>query len=100
MGESTISKWMLNAPQQFNWACWEDEENVVLFHEGSGDTILLNPLGEFLLKTIGDESAISADLAVLACKYFELTDAEELNQVIQQTLDSFRKMGLVISDGA
>ncbi|MCP3870979.1 MAG: hypothetical protein GY703_23360, partial [Gammaproteobacteria bacterium] len=47
--------WTANEPDLFHWSEWENEEESVLFHKGSGETLLLNPLGAFLLKAVSEK---------------------------------------------
>jgi hypothetical protein len=69
--ESNIT-WKANFPDSFLWAEWEDEEASVFFHRGSGETLLLNPLGAYLLKTICSEDISEEKLAQRTVRYFDL----------------------------
>lgn len=92
-----ISKWALNFPQHFHWAHWKGEDNVALFHEGSGDAILLSPLGEYLLKRLGKSPLSSTELISEAGRFFDLEQDSELANSVKSTLRSFRDMGLIVS---
>ena len=89
--------WKANAPTQFHWADWEDGEESVFFHQGSGETLLLNPLGVFLLKTVCDEPVSSETLSQQAAGYFDLPVDEDLTRAITTSLLTFERKGLVLS---
>ncbi len=91
-------KWFANAPEQFCWAVWEDEEDVVLFHQGAGDTLMLNPLGEFLLKRLQQEQLTQIELSASAANYFDIDNDSQLSDAVAASLHTFRSLGLVISD--
>lgn len=95
--ERIISKWALNFPQHFHWAYWEGDDNVALFHEGSGDAILLSPLGEYLLKKLKESPLTSTELISEAGCFFELEQDSEFASAVKSTLRSFRDMGLIVS---
>lgn len=96
--EKTERRWSANAPEQFCWGNWQDEDEAVLFHEGSGDTLMLNPLGEFLLKCLQSEQLTHAELSTSAADYFEIDNDSRLADSIIASLHTFRSLGLVISD--
>ena len=96
--ENMESGWFANAPEQFCWSIWLDEEEAVLFHQGSGDTLMLNPLGEFLLKRLQLERQTPSELTRSAADYFEIDANSELVDAVHLSLLTFRSLGLVISD--
>jgi len=96
--EQTERRWFANAPDQFCWSNWQGEEESVLFHQGSGDTLLLNPLGEFLLKRLQIEQLTHTELTASAANYFEIDNDAGLADSIMASLHTFRSFGLVISD--
>ncbi|WP_428607258.1 HPr-rel-A system PqqD family peptide chaperone [Sedimenticola sp.] len=95
---TTERLWFANAPDQFCWGVWPDEEEAVLFHQGSGDTLMLNPLGEFLLKRLQIEQQTQSELAASAATYFDISNDNELAGAVYLSLLTFRSLGLVISD--
>lgn len=95
MDDARERKWTANSPEQFHWAVWDEEEDAVLFHEGSGDTLMLNPLGEFLLKELKKEIKLQGDLSLAAAVYFDLDNDDELKQVVESSLKTFHLLGLV-----
>lgn len=96
--EKMERRWFANAPDQFCWSIWPDEEEAVLFHQGSGDTLMLNPLAEFLLKRLQLESQTPSELTRSAADYFEIDANSELADAVHHSLLTFRSLGLVISD--
>lgn len=96
--ENTERRWFANGAEQFCWGNWPGEEESVLFHQGSGDTLMLNPLGEFLLKRLQIEQLTHAKLAASASDYFEIENDSELAEAVMASLRTFRSLGLVISD--
>lgn len=96
--ESRERQWLANGPDQFCWGVWQDEEDAVLFHQGSGDTLMLNPLGEYLLKQLQLGRQTQSELAATAARYFEIDNNSELAEAIGVSLLAFRSLGLVISD--
>ena len=93
---ATATLWKANFPELFSWAEWDDEEASVLFHQGSGETLLLNPLGAFLLKTVCHQSATIDTLTQLSGRYFDLPLDDELNKAIRTSLHTFEQKGLVV----
>lgn len=91
-------RWFANAPEQFCWGVWQNEENAVLFHQGSGDTLMLNPLGEFLLKRLLVAQQTQPELAACAAYYFEIENDGDLADAVLHSLITFRSLGLVVSD--
>lgn len=89
-------QWALNFPEQFHWARWEDEDSAVLYHEGSGDTILLSPLGEYILTRINESPLSIPELIGAVCQYFSIEEDDELACSVENSLASFRIMGLII----
>ena len=92
-----ITLWKANSPTQFHWAEWEDGEEYAFFHQGSGETLLLNALGVFLLKTISEHPVSSEELAKLAAGFFGLPMDEDLKRTINTSLFTFERKGLVLS---
>lgn len=70
----------------------------MLFHQGSGDTLMLNPLGEFLLRRLQDHQLTHAELTRSAADYFEIEKESGLAESILSSLHTFRSLGLVVSD--
>jgi len=97
MEGDTNLKWMLNFPDQFHWASWSDADSVVLFHEGSGDTVLLSPLGEYVLKQLEQLPLSHTELVSAVGGFFNIEEDLDLVNSIESTLRSFRKMGLIVS---
>lgn len=89
--------WLANCPNQFYWAVWPDEEDVVFFHQGSGDTLLLNPLGEFLLKRLQSGRQTPSGLSAAAAGYFDVDNNKDMADAVLDSLHVFRTLGLVIS---
>jgi hypothetical protein len=89
--------WRANFPDFFLWAEWEDEEASVFFHQGSGETLLLNPLGAYLLKTICSEGISIEKLAHRTARYFDLPVDKALLGTINMSLRTFEQKGLVLS---
>lgn len=89
--------WKANSPTHFHWAEWADGEETVFFHQGSGETLLLNPLGVFLLKTICENPVSSETLTQLTAMYFGLPMDEDLTRTIKTSLFTFERKGLVLS---
>ncbi len=96
--ESRERQWLANSPDQFCWSVWQDEEEAVLFHQGSGDTLMLNPLGEYLLKQLQLERHTQSELTATAAQYFEIDNNSELADAVGVSLRTFQSLGLVISD--
>ena len=84
-------------PDYFLWAEWEDEEASVFFHEGSGETLLLGPLGAFILKIIGNEPVSTEKLYQLTARNFDLGLDEELTDAVRMSLHTFEQKGLIRS---
>jgi PqqD family protein of HPr-rel-A system len=82
-------------PECFHWASWENSEESVLFHAASGDTIIVNQLGEFLLKTIINHESSTHQLAEAAAKSFGFELDDEWISMIYQHLISLEKPGLI-----
>jgi len=96
-GAETISTiWKANFSECFLWAEWETEEASVFFHKGSGETLLLNPLGTFILKTLGNEEASTETLARMTSRNFNLPLDEELRGAIRMSLHTFEQKGLLL----
>lgn len=89
--------WKANFPDYFLWAEWEAEEASVYFHEGSGETLLLNPLGAFILKAVGNDAISTESLAQLTARNFDLPLDEELTGAIRMSLHTFEQKGLICS---
>ena len=89
--------WKANSPTHFHWAKWENGEESAFFHQGSGETLLLNPLGVFLLKTICEDQVSSETLAQRAAEYFDLPMDGNLTRAINSSLFTFEQKGLVLS---
>jgi len=89
--------WNANFPDFFVWAEWKGQEPSVVFHQGSGETLLLNPLGAFLLKTVCNEPISIETLAQLTAQYFDLPLDEELTRAISMSLHTFEQKGLILS---
>ncbi len=96
--EGTGRRWFANGPEQFCWANWPDEDEAVLFHQGSGDTLMLNPLGEYLLKRLQAEPLTHVQLAASAADYFDIDNDVQLVESTIASLRTFRSLGLVVSD--
>jgi len=96
--EGTGRRWFANGPEQFCWASWPDEDEAVLFHQGSGDTLMLNPLGEYLLKQLQVKPLNHAQLTASAADYFNIDNDDQLAQSMIDSLRTFRSLGLVVSD--
>lgn len=96
--EGAGTRWFANGPEQFCWADWPDEEEAVLFHQGSGDTLMLNPLGEYLLKRLQQEQLTHQQLSAAAADYFHIDNDAGLTESIVTSLRTFRSLGLVVSD--
>lgn len=94
--KNIATTWTANFPECFLWAEWETEELSVFFHEGSGETLLLNPLGALILKAIGNGEASTDMLARLAARNFDLPLDEKLLSTIQMALHTFEQKGLVL----
>lgn len=93
---ATTVEWVANAPRFWCWAEWEEEETCALFHQGSGETLLLNPLGRFVLKAVSDRPMTAQALTSLAAARFQLPEDEALAAAIGVSLASFRQRGLVL----
>lgn len=91
-------RWFANAPGQFCWGDWPDTGEAVLFHQGSGDTLMLNPLGEFLLKRLLIEQRTQSQLAAEAADHFRIANDNALVNAVLESLYTFRSLGLIISD--
>ena len=87
--------WEANFPAYFRWADWADEEESVFFHQGSGETLLLNPLGAFLLKTIAAAPISTKALAQRAATRFDLSADQSLATAIGASLHVFAQKGLI-----
>ncbi len=87
--------WKVNIPEYLLWAEWADEEETAVFHPGSGDTLLLNPLGAFLLQTIQTENRSTPTLIHLAAQHFNLSEDSETARTINTSLRTFERMGLI-----
>lgn len=96
--KETETQWIVNGPESFHWAVWDDEEDAVLFHQGSGDTLLVNPLAELILRELQKNPKSKADIALAASRYFDIENDEKLESSIRSTLNAFRTLGLVIRD--
>jgi len=96
-GASIIpTTWKANFPDFFLWAEWEAEEGSVFFHEGSGETLLLNPLGAYLLKTLCSEELSTGKLAQRTARHFDLPLDDELTGAIRMNLHTFEQKGLLL----
>lgn len=89
------SLWEANFPAFFHWAAWQDEDESVFYHQGSGETLLLSPLGAFLLKMIATGPTSVEKLALSAAHHFDLPLDNELTTVIATSLQTFAQKGLV-----
>jgi PqqD family protein of HPr-rel-A system len=89
--------WRANSPDQFCWGIWQDEEDAVLFHQGSGDTLMLNPLGEYLLRQLQSDDQTQPQLVTGAAKFFELDSNNELTDAVAVSMHTFQLLGLVMS---
>ena len=87
--------WEANFPAFFHWAAWPDEDESVFFHQGSGETLLLGPLGAFLLDQIAAGPTSAKTLAQSAARRFDLPVDDELTNVIDTSLRTFADKGLV-----
>ncbi len=90
------SQWKVNIPEYLLWAEWDNEEETGVFHPGSGDTLLLNPLGAFLLKSIQMENRSTPALIHLAAQHFNLPEDSELTRAINTSLRTFERIGLIL----
>lgn len=93
----THTAWKANFPDAFHWAEWDTEENAVLFHEGSGETLMLTPMGAFILKTISINAISTGTLAEQAAQYFDIPLDDKLTGAIRMILRTFEQKGLVLS---
>jgi len=96
--ETEERHWQANCPDQFCWGVWQDEEDAVLFHQGSGDTLMLNHLGEYLLRQLQLSDHTQSQLVADAAQFFELDNNTELADAVAVSMHTFRSLGLVISD--
>ncbi|MCP3867841.1 MAG: hypothetical protein GY703_07050, partial [Gammaproteobacteria bacterium] len=64
---------------------------------GSGETLLLNPLGAFLLKAVSEKPMSIDELVQHAASFFRTTVDEELIQMVATSLYTFKAKGLVVS---
>ncbi|MCB1763505.1 MAG: hypothetical protein KDI27_10250 [Gammaproteobacteria bacterium] len=87
--------WRANLPGFFHWAVWDDEEEEVFYHQGSGETLLLNPLGAFILKIIGSAEISTDKLVQLAANHFKLPIDQALIDCIEMSLRTFAQKGLI-----
>lgn len=93
--DTEAAVWKANFPAYFRWADWADEDESVFFHQGSGETLLLNPLGAFLLKTIAAEPLSAKALAQRAATRFDLSADKSLANAIGTSLNLFAQKGLI-----
>jgi len=90
--------WRADLPDLFHWAEWEDEEESVFYHQGSGETLLLNPLGAFVLKTVCNSEISTENLALKTAHHFELPMDAALIDGVALSLRIFQQKGLIYSD--
>lgn len=90
--------WRVDFPDFFHWAEWQDEEESVFYHQGSGETLLLNPLGAFVLKTVCNGEISTEKLAQQTAHYFELPMDAALIDGIDLSLRTFEQKGLIHSE--
>ncbi|GEM_PF-2304839 len=100
MDEFIDNKWFLNRPEQFHWAVWNDEEDAVLFHGGAGNTLMLNPLGEYLLKALLSDPKNIEELCRGAAHYFDIDNNQDLHDVALSSMQQFRYIGLVLTESS
>lgn len=94
-GKSDGTIWEANFPAYFHWADWQDEGESVFFHQGSGETLLLNPLGAFLLQSIAIGPVSTEKLTLSAAHHFDFALSKELTTAIGASLHSFAQKGLI-----
>jgi PqqD family protein of HPr-rel-A system len=78
-----------------HWKQFDDSENWVVYHPGSGDVHLLSPAAYFLWQTIASTPAASLDQLCAALVQTGSANNDELVSGIRNTLEIMDAAGLI-----
>lgn len=89
-------KWRVIPAFELHWRCgaaWG--EGAVVFHGGSGDTHLLNPIAAEALHALAEAPADCRELARRLAAALELESVEDLVGRLKPLLAEFNQLGLI-----
>lgn len=87
-------RWRTNPEWELVWHSWDDDETVV-FHSGSGDTHILNPIAAAALHALAANALSVEELAETIASHEGMLADGELVQNMQWLLHEFDELGLI-----
>lgn len=86
-------RWQLLSGFRLRWQSWGDE--YVVYHSGSGDTHLLDPIAAEVLKNLECASANTSELLDRISISLDIKADGDLAAMLEQLLSEFYKLGLI-----
>jgi PqqD family protein of HPr-rel-A system len=89
----TNTRWRVPQNAEFHWKRWEDL--FALYHSGSGQTHVLDPLAVLLIQLVGEGPRTSSELLEQMVKQLDVDTSQEFQEELQQTLWQLDDLGLI-----
>ena len=92
-GRQANTRWRVPQNAEFHWKRWED--SFALYHSGSGQTHVLDPLAALLIQLIGEGPRTTSELLQQMVAQLEVDASQEFQEELQQTLWRLDALGLI-----
>lgn len=91
--------WIASFPEGFYWPdCNDSHDEFIFYHLASGELLIINKLGKFLLDSIYKQAYMEKELVLLVCQYFEIDCDNDISNAIHSTLNRFNTLGLILNE--
>lgn len=88
-----MSRWQVSGPAGLAWVDWDEE--VAVYHRGSGDTHLLDPLAAELLRALEQQPRSDADLVSLLSELVSPQPESPPQAVVETILGELRRLNII-----
>jgi PqqD family protein of HPr-rel-A system len=85
--------WQVSGPASLAWVDWGEE--VAVYHRGSGDTHLLNPLAAELLRALEQRPRSEADLVSLLTELVSPEPESPPDEVVETILGELTRLNII-----
>ena len=89
---------MASFPNGFYWPDYnKHQEEFVFYHQASGELLIINILGKFILDTLYKQAHSEKALELLTCQFFEIKCDDDITSAIHSTLGQFNTLGIIMN---
>ena len=93
--------WMASFPDGFYWPDSNDKQDEFIFyHHASGELLIINKLGKFILELIYKQAYIEQDIVLMVCQSFDIECDKDISNAVYSTLHKFKTLGLLLTKDA